>query len=473
MERYECGRVILPAAIRESVVRHGEKEEWLYGSGTILVAVSGGCDSVALLVILAALVERRRLVVAHLEHGMRGQESLEDAAFVRRLATSLHLPFSSRQTNITRRKERHESGEQCGRRLRYAFLEQAGTAHGASWIATAHIEDDQVESILFNIARGSGLDGLQGIARKRGRIIRPLLDIDKETLRAFLLENGYTWKEDHTNRDIRYSRNYIRAVLIPGFDSVNSGARKHILSLGKEAEERVLWDRRWAEARISAIRHTLPFGLDCWRQEALRRREDPALQILFRVGAERLGLPTLERKRLEELIALLRRSASWRFQWKEDFELFCGKGMIVWGKRCMLDLLPSCPLRSGVNGRFRWGPWEIRLDVGCAGATSGEVQSGWTTCFAVEPDEEVLLRPVSGGLPKKKRRAVPWWARAQWPVVLCGDGRWWVPYWGGRNGKSDGNPSAQKSNHVRMIRLNMSLGPDSAHAACGQAPEKG
>jgi tRNA(Ile)-lysidine synthase len=180
----------------------------------VLVAVSGGADSVALLHVLRRL-ERRwelRLSAAHLNHGLRGAESDEDEAFVLRLGKELGVPV------VSERWERPPAGnlEQAARRARYAFLRRAAASAGATRIAVGHTRDDQAETVLLRILRGSGSLGLVGIHPVvDDLIVRPLIEISRAEIERYLTASGVPWRSDSSNSDLRYRRNRIRHELLP------------------------------------------------------------------------------------------------------------------------------------------------------------------------------------------------------------------------------------------------------------------
>ena len=185
----------------------------------VLVAVSGGPDSVALLRILTILAPEYglRLTIAHLNHGLRGDEADSDETFVRRQAEEMGLPFISRQVDIRAlQKGSGRSLEEIGRRERYRFLEEALHSCGADKIATGHHRDDQAETVLLNLIRGSGLEGLKGIPPLRDRrIIRPLLFVSKNDIHEFLLQKGFPFILDSSNEMPCFLRNKIRQQLLP------------------------------------------------------------------------------------------------------------------------------------------------------------------------------------------------------------------------------------------------------------------
>jgi tRNA(Ile)-lysidine synthase len=184
---------------------------------TVVVAVSGGADSVALLDIMTRLDCGLHLVVAHLNHCLRGAESDADEAFVASLADNYHLPFVSQRCDVAdlARRERL-SLEDAGRRARYAFLEQTAAQYRASSIALAHHQDDQAETVLIRLLRGSGGTGLAGMASAAGeKLKRPLLQVSRAKLEQYLKQRGLTFRTDSTNADTAILRNSIRHELIP------------------------------------------------------------------------------------------------------------------------------------------------------------------------------------------------------------------------------------------------------------------
>jgi len=184
----------------------------LAAGDVVLVAVSGGADSVAL---LAALRELKgelgiEVVAAHLDHRLRGAESDEDRAFVERLASTLDVRVDVEATDVPAGNLEAEA-----RRVRYAFLERAASRLGATKIATAHTLEDQAETVLLRVLRGAGRRGLGGIRPRRGRIIRPLIGCDRVQVRIFLVERGLSWRRDRSNFDFARMRTRVRAGYLP------------------------------------------------------------------------------------------------------------------------------------------------------------------------------------------------------------------------------------------------------------------
>lgn len=196
------------------------------GCRRVLCAVSGGADSVCLLHLLCAVSHEKGLEVyaAHYEHGIRGAESLRDADFVKELCAALDVELMVEHGDVPRyAAEKHTGTEEAARELRYAFLERAADAFGCDCIATAHNADDNAETMLFNLARGSGAKGLQGIPARRGRIIRPIIGVTRAEIEAYLASINAAHVEDSTNAADEYSRNRIRHRVMPELRRVNPG----------------------------------------------------------------------------------------------------------------------------------------------------------------------------------------------------------------------------------------------------------
>ncbi|MBE5972197.1 MAG: tRNA lysidine(34) synthetase TilS [Lachnoclostridium sp.] len=212
----------------------------------VLAAVSGGADSVCLLLVLKELEESLGIHVAafHLNHGLRGAEADRDERYVRELCERLQVPLKVVKENVAGyAKERGLSEEEAGRVLRYQWLEKTAAELSCQKIATAHHEDDQAETVLMNLFRGSGLRGLGGIRpvrmlSERWTIIRPLLDVNRQEIETYLIEENESWCEDSTNSELIYARNKMRNVLLPWIrENVNERAEEHILKTAAFASQ--------------------------------------------------------------------------------------------------------------------------------------------------------------------------------------------------------------------------------------------
>jgi tRNA(Ile)-lysidine synthase len=227
-------RVTFPGAVRANLGR-------LRGSapGPGVLAVSGGADSVALLRALADDPPAAGLVVAHLNHRLRGPQSDADAAFV--LALCPHLPHRSEAIDVAAAAS-GDNLEDTARRVRYDFLARVTRAAGASWVATGHTLDDQAETVIHRLIRGTGLRGLRGIAARRElvpgvQLLRPMLTLSRAEVLAYLRAIDQPWREDVTNRDPAFTRNRIRHELMPLLRSFNPEIEQALGRTAAQADE--------------------------------------------------------------------------------------------------------------------------------------------------------------------------------------------------------------------------------------------
>ena len=234
-----------------------EKTQWLRPGDRVGVAVSGGADSVALLLLLVELQKRLGIVlsVVHFNHKLRGRPSDADEHSVAKLAKQLGLPLDSSREDVKARSKREKSNlEDCARRARYEFFAQLVTRKHLDKIAVAHTADDQAETVLAHILRGSGLAGLGGIHLIAGHIVRPLLEFRRTELRAYLRRRKQPWREDATNRDATRMRARIRKKLLPLLEKqFQPKIVEHLVTLSNLAREDEAFLDLFAEARLSAL----------------------------------------------------------------------------------------------------------------------------------------------------------------------------------------------------------------------------
>ena len=206
--------------------------------GRMVVALSGGPDSVALLHVLHALQARGEFVVAgvaHFNHGLRGAAADEDQEFCRTLAASLELPFRPGRGDVrARARLERRSIEDAARASRYEFLADAVREMNASAVAIGHSLDDQAETFLLRLLRGAGSRGLAGIRPRNGIIVRPLLEVRRQALREYAKAHQLAWRGDETNSDVAIPRNRIRHELIPLLERDYSSGIVEVLA--REAE---------------------------------------------------------------------------------------------------------------------------------------------------------------------------------------------------------------------------------------------
>lgn len=205
----------------ERVERYCVKHALLHAGDGIVVACSGGADSLVLLLLLWQLRQkyRLRIIAAHFEHGIRGVESLDDAAYVKNFCDTRQIPFVTASANVpAEAAARGLSLETAARELRYAFLEQVRQEHRFDSLAVAHHADDQAETVLMRLLRGTGPQGLAAMRPRsgaQGQIIRPLLGVGKAEIRAWCCRNQLQPREDSTNQQTDCTRNRLRLLTMP------------------------------------------------------------------------------------------------------------------------------------------------------------------------------------------------------------------------------------------------------------------
>ncbi|MBX5467034.1 MAG: tRNA lysidine(34) synthetase TilS [Firmicutes bacterium] len=383
----------------------------------VVVAVSGGSDSMALLALTEAARKRLSLALRPIciDHGLR-PESGAEAAWVQRTCYR-RFGWPVRVARAVVRAAQGESIEMAARRVRYAILEAFRQEVRADAVLLGHQADDQAETVLMRLFTGTGLEGLGGMAPVRGPWVRPLLGVRREALRAYLKAQGIGWLEDPSNRDLRWLRNRIRYELLPWLRrEVNPAVEVALVRLAEQARAWRQWASQWAETWLKAQGVDPTEAVWVLPPEFHHLPEPLRVKVLALYG-ERHGL----RLQAAHLRQALRGGAQWP------------KGHAV---------------EHGRDGRVRLGPraepqvpeadvWPLPKaglvlpGGGLVGGPDGE-QAPWRSRLGLGPDELAVrfwrpgdrLRPYGLGGHKKLQdvfvdRKIPRPARARWPLLVA------------------------------------------------------
>lgn len=255
---------MIPSSTLPSRIVATIRSRALFNPGdTLIVGISGGADSTALLDLLANLPDfPLNLVCAHLNHCLRGAESDGDEEFCRQAAARYGVPFESRTVDV---KAASRNLEDAGRNARIAFFTELRATWNARAIALAHHADDQAETFLMRLLRGSGPGGLRGMAHRNDRgVVRPLLDVPRSDIEAYLAERGIQWREDSSNSDCSFLRNRIRHELLPLLAQYNPSIHRSFADTAEiiDAEHELL-ETQANDHFAEICRHTST-GISCF-----------------------------------------------------------------------------------------------------------------------------------------------------------------------------------------------------------------
>ena len=430
--------------LAQSVLQYVRKHDLLRAGDRVGAAVSGGADSVSLLRILLELRHELGIVlsVVHLNHQLRGEESDADEQFVRDLAVQHDLEFFCESGEVkalaTKKKM---SLETAARRLRYDFFARVLTEHNLNKIATAHTLDDQAETVLLKLTRGTGTRGLAGIfprlgipdESRQGAIVRPLLGVRRPDLEAYLKELSQDWREDSSNRDLRHTRNRIRHEILPRLEEqVNPGLRE---TLAEAAEIARAEEEYWAEQIVSLLTKAwLPTDLGGVLDMSFAR--DLALAVrrrLVRAAGESLELQ-LDFNHVEEILTLRHEGDQTSLPGGWEAALCKGKLEFRQGS----ESLSEYNIALNVPGTLRVEEAGIVIEANLVEANGAEgcerlLASDYARRGLIVRNWRVGDRfwPAHTKAPKKIKellqdRHITGEEKKRWPVLVCGDEVVWM-----------------------------------------------
>ena len=307
--------------IYEKVISYIKENDLIREGDTIVEGISGGADSVCLFLMLEEYKKELdfHTVAVHVHHGIRNKSADKDMKFVEKLCEDYKVELRTYKKNIPLIcKITKESEEECGRRIRYEVFDEVVKAYDNAKIAVAHHMNDQAETVIFRIIRGSGVKGLTGMEAKRDNVIRPLLCLKREEIEQYLEECEQKYRTDETNGKIEYTRNYIRKKIMPKLESVRNNAVEHINSLSSEAAEINEFMEKKAEELLDAaskeadIRYRTKGLTEKYKADVLTQAEPILLKFAVRGIINRAGvsIKDVTRSHIDSLCELISKPKS-------------------------------------------------------------------------------------------------------------------------------------------------------------------
>lgn len=414
----------------------------------VIAAVSGGADSVGLLHVLHELAPRLGVTlagVAHLNHKQRGKASDDDEVFVADLAARLGLVFFREEAGVF-----HGNLEQAMRTARRDFFARLIREGAADRVAVAHTRDDQAETVLFRVMRGSGLSGLAGIHPVTDDgIVRPLLDVTRAEIVDYLLEHGIQWREDASNRDPRFARNRIRGTLLP---QLAAEWNPQIVTALAQLADLAWEEERWWGGELD---RTVSTELDVRAVRSLPRAVARRLvrRAIVATKGDGRGIDFEHVEQILELIAKERGAGRLCFPGVEiqrsfDWVRFAKPAAAPAGA-VRVEIPGSCPSPDGTTqihfelGRFELGkgitaPCDtLKVELSWRKIPEPVEVRGWQAGDHYRPlgeERDLKLKELF------QRSRVPSWSRRGWPIVASGGKILWARGFGAAEGYAARGP---------------------------------
>lgn len=309
----------------------------------VIVGVSGGADSVALAHILIQL--GYQITIAHLNHGLRGKESNGDERFVKNLSALWGVPFVTRNIHVPKKGNL----ENNARLARYLFLETIRRQKKARFIAVAHHQDDQIETILLHLQRGAGVRGLCGMTLQSGAVIRPLLHVTKQQLTDYLKKQKIDYRMDSSNADLTFQRNYLRHIIIPALKKQNRHFENKILALSASAQKQLASLEKKAARWIKQCVTNDGFE----RLEFLKLTDDLQAEVLFSLCGSR----DIYRPSVDKVKKLILKGVTGKQQTISRYTFYIQYSRVAYCEGFISKAdLPKIKLTTR---EIRWGNWKM------------------------------------------------------------------------------------------------------------------
>jgi len=464
-------------SLAERVLGFSREHRLLKSNETLVVAVSGGADSVCLLHILAGQQKglKPRLHIAHLNHQLRGADSEADAEYVAELAKKLDIPCTIEKRDVRGYKEEKRlSLEEAAREVRYRFLAEVAKSVGAERVAVGHTRDDHIETILMHLVRGSGTRGLRGLQPAmpwppdKLTIIRPLLELSHAETEAYCCQHKLNPRLDASNLSLSPLRNRIRQQLLPLLESYNPAVAEALLRAGRIADDDITFLDEQVAKLWDGLIHREGEGLIIDRP-GFAQLPTALKRYLLRAALSRLlgSAKDVEMRHIEEMLALADKTAGKRLNlpggltFVVEYERY-----ILTGDETALSPLP--PLQGEFNlnipGETLIPGW--RVEAAMVGREKMSEADDFTAYFDADKTSERLIvrsrkrgdrfQPL--GMPQPKKLGefmidakIPQSGRGRTPLVCAGENILWVVGW------RLGEPAKVEPKTKRVLRLSFKL----------------
>lgn len=379
----------------EKVKRFAKKWEMLSKEDKVIVGVSGGADSICLVLMLLELQKEIGfdMVAVHVNHGIRGEEADADEAYVKEFCKEHGIVCETYFSNVELiAKKRKQSTEEAGREVRRECFEEALKKHGGTKIALAHHMNDSAETFFLNLARGTGLKGLGGIAPTKGLTIRPLLCVKREEIETYLKKQGATYCVDRTNAEDAYTRNRIRNHVIPYIEShVNPKAVERM----NETMEQIRVIQKFLEEQVEQYygktvikkKNGLEISQELWKKipEAIQ----PLLirKVLIDISEKEKDLESVH---IEQLSNLFLKQVGRKVDLPYHMEACRTYEGVLVCKKEEIQIVSDCVSFNPEDGEatFKWGSQQISCEVMDAvtktGIISEKTYTGWFDCDIIK-----------------------------------------------------------------------------------------
>ena len=406
------------------IVRDGLLEAGIDETKSLVVAASGGCDSMVLLALLHAMGQP--MVVAHVNYGKRGEESDGDEQFVRDWCGQRSLDFVSQSLNINSNVGQGFQGE--ARKARYAWFQQVRTSHGCAAVATGHHADDQAESLLLHAIRGLDPLAMAGMRLWDGEVVRPLLTVTRQQIEACATGEGWTWRDDRSNQSMVHLRNSIRHRVLPLLDDIQPGTSAHLVKLAS----RIMELKEAVEPAVQAAESEARVAEDAWDVNALQR--NVMARLAFRQALKHDGWSS---KAIDSALGLLDSQVGSQASCG-DSRLVRERTTLVRANNDEVEGRPSLDISTarheGAYGSIDWRPSSRPDDLTSLSLSACWIPESWLplTIRAWEPGDHIQPLGMEGNslvsdvLTQGK---VPHQDRQGYPVLSRGIGGdiLWVP----------------------------------------------